>query len=407
MSTTVSEAPVKERRGVASARPLRVGLFGGFGIGNFGNDASLEAVLSFLRKERPDLELSAICTNPAVVTQIYNLPAFSTVLRPKGIWRKLDTLLLRQPSAWANWANCLWMLGRYDVVLVCGTGVFDDFRDTPLGWPSRILRWCLAARLRGVRIAFISVGAGPILNPISRLLFKHAAQLAQHRSYRDANSREYMQSIGVDEGNSRVLPDLAFLLPSPPMVQRPHSAALTIGVGIMNYRGWRGSDAVYADYLAAHENLIEWIEGQGHKVRILIGQTPTDLVAVRDLEARMGRPLMRPEDEALSSIHDVMRAVAATDLVVASRYHVQIAALKMARPLISLSYGPKNDALMELAGLKTFVQDVHRIDLGLLKDQISTLAGDRAHYGDIVRARVEAMEAELHEAMFELDLVGE
>ncbi len=403
MLTTLSE-PTTEPRAQTSARRLRVALFGGFGIGNFGNDASLEAVLNFLRAERPELELSCICSEPAVVSARFGAPAIATVRKLRGPWRLVDTLLLRQPGAWRNWLSCLQGVRRFDVIVVAGTGVFDDFRDSPLGWPSRLLRWCVAARLRGVRVAFLSVGGGPILNPISRVLMKWAAQLGDHRSYRDTDSLDYMRSIGVDENRSVVLPDLALLLPAPAERPRPADAPITVGVGVMNYRGWRDSDAVFNDYIQTHVRLIEWLQGRGWKARIVIGQAPTDLVAVREIEKRLGRPLIGPREEAMSSIHDAMQAIGETDLVVASRYHVQIAALKMRRPLISLSYAPKNDALLQAAGMGAFVQDVHKVDFDLLTRQIETLAGERGRYVDIVDNQVSAMERRLRQALLALDL---
>lgn len=405
MLTTLSEAPAAEPRQQSRAQALRVALFGGFGIGNFGNDASLEAVLNFLRAERPDVKISSICSEPAAVSAKYGVPAIPTMRKLPGPWRLIDTLLLRQPSAWSNWLNRLDAVRGCDVIVVAGTGVFDDFRDTPLGWPSRLLLWCLAARLRGVRVAFLSVGGGPILNPVSRLLMKSAAQLAQHRSYRDADSLEYMGSIGVDTGDSMVLPDLAFLLPAVADPPRPADAPLTVGVGVMNYRGWRDSDAVFDSYVATHARLIEWLEWRGYKARIVIGQAPTDLKAVRAIEQRLGRPLIGAREESMSSFQDAMQAIAETDIVVASRYHVQIAALKMRRPLISLSYAPKNDALLQAAGLDEFIQDVHEVDFDLLTRQIETLAREREHFAGIVSRRVQAMEQRLRQALLELDLL--
>jgi polysaccharide pyruvyl transferase WcaK-like protein len=387
----------------ATGRP-RVVLFGGYGIGNFGNDASLEAILSFLRTERPDLELSSICSGPAFVEERYDLPAIPNAVRPKAKWASLaDKVLLRQPSLWASWVHCLRVLGRYDAVIVAGTGVFDDFRDTPFGWPSRLLRWCLAARARGVKISFLSVGAGPIVNPLSRQLMKWAAQLAHSRSYRDADSRDFMVRLGLADEASDVLPDLAFLLPR--FVEAPRAEApLTIGVGVMNYGGWQPSEDAYKAYIDLHERLIRWIEARGWKVRAVIGQTPADLVAVRDLEQRLGRTLLAGEDAKMESFHDAMRAIADTDLVVASRYHVQIAALKMRRPLISLGYAPKNDALLEQAGLAEFTHNVEAVDFDKLTQQIEAMVNERAHYAEIVDRRVTEMESNLRAALLKLDV---
>jgi polysaccharide pyruvyl transferase WcaK-like protein len=234
---------------------------------------------------------------------------------------------------------------------------------------------------------------------------KTSARLAQHRSYRDAESRAFMQSIGMDESMSAVLPDLAFLLPSP-QVQRNPGAPVTVGVGVMNYRGWRDSDAAFDAYIALHARLIQWIEAKGYKARILIGQTPVDLKAVRAIEERVGRALMMSGQGEMNSFQDAMAAAAETDVVVASRYHVQIAALKVGRPLISLSYAPKNDSLLAEAGLGEFAQPVEQVDFDKLTGQIETLLENRERYGAIVRARVAEMEARLKDAIRDLDLVA-
>jgi polysaccharide pyruvyl transferase WcaK-like protein len=352
----------------------------------------------------PDASISAICSDPDVVTARFGVPAVAIVKRPQGIWRKLDTLLLRQPSTWANWVRCLRELGKYDVILSGGTGVFDDFRDTPLGWPSKLLRWCTAARMRGVRWIFVSVGAGPIVSPISRAMMKHAGALAEQRLYRDEDSYQFMQKLGVDGPRDKVVPDLAFLLPAPVEAERPTDAPLTIGVGMMTYRGWHASTAAYDAYIDLHVRLVEWLFDQGYDVRFVIGQAPTDLTAARDVEARVDRKLVGPREEAMTTIHDGMAAIGGTDMVIASRYHVQIAALKMGRPLISLGYGPKNDALMQDAGLGEFCHDVENVDFDKLTGQIAVMAADRARYAAIVKEHVGSMKGELVAALRDLDL---
>ena len=44
-----------------SARRPRVGLFGLLGAGNIGNDASVEAIMRYLRTEYPDATIDAMC----------------------------------------------------------------------------------------------------------------------------------------------------------------------------------------------------------------------------------------------------------------------------------------------------------------------------------------------------------
>jgi len=389
---------------VPSARPLRIGIFGGYGTGNFGNDASFEALYNFLRAEHPNAEISAICSKPENVTQRFGVKAVGIAApRPEGIWRKLDTLALRQPSTWRNWARCLKALNGYDVILSGGTGVFDDFRDTPLGWPSVLGRWLLAAKMKGVTWRFISIGAGPITNPLSREMFKRAGATAKQRLYRDQDSYDFMKRLGVDGPLDGVVPDLAFLLPAP-SAEKQAGSPLVIGVGMMTYHGWSSAGGMYEKYIALHVELIQWLLAEGHEVRMIIGQTPTDLTAARDVEARLGRKFLTPRDEQMSSIHDAMAAIAETDMVIASRYHVQIAALKAGKPLVSLSYGPKNDALMADVGLSEFAQGVDHTDFEKLKQQINTMIAGRERYAAQVREKVSAMKAKLIAALKALDL---
>lgn len=403
MSTDAPVARLKPRATVKAHAPLRIGIFGGYGSGNFGNDASFEALYQYLRAAHPDAEISAICSEPDVVANRFKVPVVEIAKRPTGIWRKLDTLLLRQPSTWLNWLLCWQALGKFDVILSGGTGVFDDFRDTPLGWPSKLFRWCTAARMRGVRWIFVCVGAGPIVSPISREMMKYAGRLGARRLYRDQDSYDFMRKLGVDGPGDGVWPDLAFILPAPEG-ERPAETPITVGVGVMTYRGWHATTAAYEAYVDLHVRLIRWLDTEGYGVRCIIGQAPTDLIALRDVETRLGRKLVGPREEGMNSIHDAMSAIGETDMVIASRYHVQIAALKMNRPLISLGYGPKNDALMADVGLGEFCHDVETVDFDRLTQQIKTMASERARYAGIVREKVSGLKTSLRAALKELEL---
>jgi polysaccharide pyruvyl transferase WcaK-like protein len=207
-----------------------------------------------------------------------------------------------------------------------------------------------------------------------------------------------MSAQGVDESQSLVTGDIAFLLPAPTPSDRGVGQAV-VGVGVMNYRGWRTNEKVYRAYIESMAHLIEWLKFKGHKVRILIGQRPTDLIAVDDLEARLGYALMSDAEREVSSYQDILRTVANTDVVVASRYHVQIAALKMRRPVLSISYGPMNDDLMRAAGLGEFLHDIERIDHRTLIFQCDRLINMRFHFGKVVQTEIKTLEAGLHERL--------
>ena len=378
--------------------PRRILVLGTYGGGNFGNDACFEATLEWLRAAFTNASIVAVCADPVITSERFGIAAVSLRVFPSFLPRWLDTLLLRQPSLWLNWLVCLRALKRCDLLVVAGTVAIHDFRDRPWGWPSRFLRWMLAARLQGASIWFACVGAGPVINPVSRLMMVWAAKLAARRCYRDESSRTYMSAQGVDESQSLVTADIAFLMPAPTPSDRGVGQAV-VGVGVMNYRGWRTNEKVYRAYIESMAHLIEWLKFKGHKVRILIGQRPTDLIAVDDLEARLGYALMSDAEREVSSYQDILRTVANTDVVVASRYHVQIAALKMRRPVLSISYGPMNDDLMRAAGLGEFLHDIERIDHRTLIFQCDRLINMRFHFGKVVQTEIKTLEAGLHERL--------
>ena len=62
-------------RRAAAGSGLRIGLFGLLGVGNIGNDASLESMLSYLAAAHPDAAIDALCAGPKVVAARYGIPA--------------------------------------------------------------------------------------------------------------------------------------------------------------------------------------------------------------------------------------------------------------------------------------------------------------------------------------------
>lgn len=374
-------------------RHIRIALIGGFGGGNFGNDASLETAIGRVRANLPNAEITVIGSNPKNITGRFGLPAIKLARRPLGWWRYLDTLFLRVASTTVNWALALWLIGSFDVLLFPGTGIFDDYRTGPLGFPAQVFRWSVAARLRGVRLIFLSVGAGPIINPLSRFFLKTAAQCASDRSYRDTGSKAFMESLGVDESRSPVLPDIAFAMPAPTPRARAAGEPLTIGVGVMAYRGWRIDSRLGEDYLEKLTRFVRHVEGKGCRVRFLVGET-SDKRALARVRTLLGDDIDRG-GAAMNDLNDVMNEIAGCDIVLGSRFHVLIAGLKLGRPCISLNYGPKHELLMAEAGIGEFCQDADNFDYDLLVRHFETFAADTPRYEAVVRERVAGMRARL------------
>jgi len=374
-------------------RPLRIALVGGFGNGNFGNDASLKTALLMIQRRLPGAQVESICDEPSVVTERLGIDATRIARRPTGWLKHLDTALLRIPSGSYNWLRAFWILRRFDALLFPGTGVFDDYRTGPMGFPAQVFRWSVVARLMGRKLLFYGVGAGPIINPVSRFFLRIAAACANYRSYRDSGSKAFMESIGLDEHNSAVIPDIVIGKPTAEAPPVRTAAPFTIGLGVMSYRGWRKDEAIGADYQDKLVRFVRWAEAQGHSVRLLVAE-PSDMRAFQRLKQRLGDNIDRGGDEMMV-LADVMQAIRSCDLVIASRFHILIAGLKLSRPCISLSYGPKHDLLLAEAGVGEFCQPADYFDFDLLVRHIETIAADPPRYSAIVAERVTAMREQL------------
>lgn len=399
-AAALSAQPTTAARG-----PARIALFGLFGCGNLGNDGSLQAMLEYLAASRPSAEIVCICDDRDVVRHKFGVSTIpiSGSRESERTGRSGRSRLGKIPGKVFDLFRAVRQMRGFDVMIVPGTGILDDFGERPYGMPYDLFRWCLAARLSGTRIAFVSIGAGPIRNDLSRRLMAAAARLADYRSYRDHTSKAFMESIGFDVRNDPVYPDIAFRLSAPPENRARVGKRGTVGVGVMRYRGWYGfkgdADAIYEDYMAKLGIFLVFLLDHGYDIRLLTGETSDD-AAVADVMQRLR--LVRPQTaearivaEPSASLHDLMKQIAQTDVVVATRFHNIVCSLKMGRPTISLGYAKKNDVLMAEAGLGGFCQHVERFDVGLLIEQFQDVMEHRETCEDTVRSRTRSFERQL------------
>jgi polysaccharide pyruvyl transferase WcaK-like protein len=376
-----------------------IAVFGLFGVGNHGNDGSLEVMLDFLRRERPDAELVCICGNPSVVSETFDIAAVPISWSgghpgsASGWRRRLLSVLGKAFGP----VNAYRHIRRADVMVIPGTGILDDFCETPSGMPLHLFVWCLAARAAGVRLALVSIGAGPIRHRLSRWFLISAARMAQFRSYRDQISKDFMTDAGVDTRNDLVQPDLVFNMRTPRerTAEEGVDGRLCVGVGVMGYRGWYGfADAgrsIHTVYIEKMVRFVEYVLGAGHDVRLLIGDSGDDKAAVEEILTGVAGHICSAgqaiETQPIASLHDLMDQIAQTDVVVATRFHNVVGALKMARPTISLGYALKNDVLMEEMGLGDFCHHVESFDVDALIRKFSQLLEGRHEHRQHITAR--------------------
>jgi hypothetical protein len=69
-----------------------------------------------------------------------------------------------------------------------GSGSLCDHFGGLFNFPYAIFKWSILAKVAGIPVIFPSVGVGPLLSPISRLLVRASLDLASYRTVRDVRS---------------------------------------------------------------------------------------------------------------------------------------------------------------------------------------------------------------------------
>jgi polysaccharide pyruvyl transferase WcaK-like protein len=385
--------------------PPKVSLFGHFGGGNFGNDSTFQAMLFHLRRLVPGAEVTCISTFPEKVAADYKvaaIPVSEVVVKP---WtsRNLLTRLARKtfigiPSEIYRWLKAVRTLRNTEMLIIVGTGLLNDAYGLMSWGPYSIFKWSLAAKARRCKVFFVSVGAGPLDSSRGKWLVKSALSLADFRSYRDNETKEYLSSIGVPVAADKVYPDLAFSIADEEIAPKSSSpkGRPVVGLGLMLYHGKLSSDkpgsSTYAEHLEQLAIFVKWLLARNYDVRLLIGDL-ADRSVVAEFKALL-KERLGPYDESrilnepIDSFESLLAQLAETDAVVATRFHNVLWALALNKPVISISFHQKCTSLMHDMGLEEYCQDIRQLSADRLIEQFCQLENNAGSLRGMIARKV-------------------
>jgi polysaccharide pyruvyl transferase WcaK-like protein len=351
---------------VRAVKPTRVAIFGHFDGTNLGNEATLQAFLHNLRRMLPDAEVTCICTGPRTISANYHIRALPIARAYLGSWapeNQLGKLARRFCVALGEpvrWVESIITLSSTDILIIPGTGLLTDAYGLT-GWgPYSLFRWAVSAKICRSQLAFISVGAGPFFSAVGKFCVRSFLSMADFRSYRDEASVRCLQGIGISADGSRVFPDLAFSFPkdATPPREGAMGAGAVVGLGVMDWAdrySKHGQDgAAQSNYMQSFAKMAQWLLARGYKIRLLIGDfadAPAKQALLRLLGEYDSNLVI---DEPIHSVDDLMSQIAATDAVVATRFHNTLLALLCEKPVISVSFHHKCESLMETMGMSDY-----------------------------------------------------
>jgi polysaccharide pyruvyl transferase WcaK-like protein len=364
-------------------RPVRrVALFGYLGSGNIGNDATFETVLGWLRSTQPDVEVRCITIAPDEITARYGVLSIPLAWRSSAqggnrvtkTVRKLLGRLLDVPRSYT-------LAGSADAIIVPGMGVLEATLGVhPWGMPLWLFLMAAACRLRGRRFLLLDVGAEYAANPVTRWLNVATVRLATHVSYRDRASAAAMARAGAREPEA-VAPDLVFAHPAPTQAKPVRGRFV---VGVMAFYG-EGDDPIRGaevrrTYVATMANALARVVNADDHVVFVSGDR-VDIDVAHDLRAAVlnVRPDL-PNDAVLvrefTTFTELTEEMMHAEIVIPSRFHNLVSALRLARPTVSAGYAEKNHHLMEALGLEAYSQGMEHLDEDWLVTQVRAARED-------------------------------
>jgi polysaccharide pyruvyl transferase WcaK-like protein len=142
------------------------------------------------------------------------------------------------------------------------------------------------------------------------------------------------------------------------------------------------------------ENLasfVRWLLAQENDVRLLIGDHG-DVRTTQDFRGLLREPLSVCSEEHIinepvSSVEGLLSQIAATDIVVATRFHNVLLALLCEKPVISISFHHKCESLMSAMGLSAYSLDINTLKADRLIEKFCDLETNAAKLKPLIKEK--------------------
>ena len=102
-------------------------------------------------------------------------------------------------------------------------------------------------------------------------------------------------------------------------------------------------------------------------------------------------------DEPVASVEDLLKQLAATDFVVATRFHNVLLSLLLNKPVLAISFHHKCSSLMKQIGLLEYCQDINRLSAHRLIEQFCELERNAERLRPLIKHKTEEFRRALDE----------
>ena len=315
---------------------MKIGLAGNYGHLNLGDEALLLGAIECVTRDAGISSEDIVVLSDSKDDTDVRLTDFGCQVRQ--LKRPYYRRAVRLPLVVADIFRSLEGL---DWLIFGGGGLLNDSNRTamPMYTVIRVLAW-----MRGIRVAWWSIGIGPLQNGVRRLLARWLLSSSDFVSVRD----EYSGGIVADllGKNVIVTPDLAHAIeysPSDVAVASP-----TIAVSVIPY------NKVGVWFESKEGRYLNYCEKMANAIRSLLSARPDldirlipvslrqdeaaimDIMRVGDFGSECRIQVCRPD-----SIHSLLAEINQATLVIATRFHSVVMATLARVPVVTIAYQPK------------------------------------------------------------------
>ena len=418
-----------------------VGVFGHYGNENLGDEAIITAVLQNLKKLWPDVEARCFSIIPEDSAQRHQVASFP--IR----WRSAPSTKARVDSASSGVSEqaahtssevektslkdalkkvpvmglAIRVLGRLrsatqqtlqeiaflresyravkalDLLMITGSNQFLDNFGGPWGFPYTLLKWSVLAKIAGVKVFFVSVGAGPLEARQSRFLVRCALWFADYLSLRDEPSRQLIAATGT-KCKGLVYPDLAHSLDMSQVDSRSRAMAShdagprVIGINPMpvyDSRYWcEKDDTKYQAYLDRLTEFSAWLIEAGYEVFFFPTQ-PKDELVIDDIILALAQKGLEADVKKRvgDSVYALMDVIQSADMILATRFHGTVLSLTSGKPTLSVCYYRKTADLMKEMGQEQYALPLESLSFDELVRTFRNLLRNWSAEAETIRVR--------------------
>ncbi|ADI00548.1 polysaccharide pyruvyl transferase CsaB [Salisediminibacterium selenitireducens] len=364
---------------------MNIVISGFYGLGNTGDEAILEAVISEIRRKDPAAAITVFSLSPEETAKRHNVHAVY-----RG-WRHANKQKFQA-------------LKKADVLVSGGGGLLQDRYPTKIisGPLPYYLLVVLLARLTGTPVMFFSQGIGPVSSRYGRFLMRTLGNLPFLITVRDEESKVLAESLGIKKP-IEVTADIVFAHPKEPSERC--EASLPDGMGtrkriLVSVRPWF-SDTHHYDALA---RTCDRLLDDGYELVFIPMEGKHDVKASRAVTKRM----MNGDSPHVAILkedflpHEYLSFVKTGHALIGMRLHSLIFAVLQGIPHTAISYDPKVMQLMRRTGLDGYALLFESLTADELTDTVHRMLLDHASIQDVLRTEEPALRLEAEQNVEQL-----